>query len=1091
MSHSDSTFFTNEPGELLIDRFKKLISGFQYFDILVGYFRISGFYMLYDELEKVDKIRILVGIDADKKSIMLVSRGIERKESPFASEKAAQQLLNEAIDEMAESEDTLYTETGARKFIEFLRTPCKDEESDKILGNNGKKMEIRVYPENSLHAKVYIGKFPEDAYDYGRVITGSSNFSYSGLKGRLEFNVELKQKADYDFAKERFDELWGKSTDISEVFSDTIIDKTWLDDSITPYELYLKMLYEYFKEELSNTGSDDDNSYLPEGFKELEFQKQAVSSAYKVLNAYGGVFLADVVGLGKTYMAALLAQRFSGRHLVICPPTLKSYWEDTFREFGIKRFDVESMGKLDSILHNINSRGRDYVCVFVDEAHRFRNEFTQGFELLHRICANRKVVLVSATPLNNRLDDIFNLLKLFQKPHSSTIPGVSDLDSFFGNIRKRLSNIEKSNPEYIVETQRAAQETRDKILRYVMVRRTRSEITRYYAADIAKQGVKFPEVASPDRIIYRQDKKMAEAFGQTINAIKSFRYARYTPLRYMKESETETIEDFNQKQQQQYNIGGFMKMILVKRLESSIYAFRNSVTRFIASYVKFISMFERGKVIIGQKSDIYNLLDEDDETISLIVEAEGGEEYDASKFKPDFKKDLHKDLEALKSIRDIWEDIKNDPKLDTLIYEMKINQDLSNQQIVIFTESKETGEYVQRRLEEEFPKKSIFFSASGGLSGQQTFNPRDARLLIQDNFDPKEMGGDLLFLVTTDVLSEGINLHRAGRVINYDLPWNPTRILQRVGRINRIGSIHDIIRIYNFFPTDEQEQQIGLEKTIKAKLQSFHDALGEDAKYLSDEEIVGTYTLFGETLYNKINNPDSYAGDIGEKSELEYLQIIRDIRKDVPQLYAKIEALPQKARSGRFFSQKSDNSAYKKSLLITFFRQGSLKKFIGYSETGVQEELNFLDAVDFFKCDKETERIFPDLERFYEFLSKNKEWFASYLSDETQFEVPRKINSSARNWLMNYISAITSMISDLEDKAFLASVRGAISKGTLPNKLLQRIKKILEKTENPYAALDVLKKEIPSEYLQETISGTEQHEIQKQEVILSEWLNIE
>ena len=121
MSHSDSTFFTNEPGELLIDRFKKLISGFQYFDILVGYFRISGFYMLYDELEKVDKIRILVGIDADKKSIMLVSRGIERKESPFASEKAAQQLLNEAIDEMAESEDTLYTETGARKFIEFLK----------------------------------------------------------------------------------------------------------------------------------------------------------------------------------------------------------------------------------------------------------------------------------------------------------------------------------------------------------------------------------------------------------------------------------------------------------------------------------------------------------------------------------------------------------------------------------------------------------------------------------------------------------------------------------------------------------------------------------------------------------------------------------------------------------------------------------------------------------------------------------------------------------------------------------------------------------------------------------------------------------
>jgi len=1080
MAHSDSMFFTNEPGKELHERFKKLIKGFQFFDILVGYFRASGFYMLCDELQSVDKIRVLVGIDTDgvTKAAALASRGCEQRILPFSNEKASQNLMKESIEEMAQSDDTLSIESGVRKFIDFLCCPCLNEKADKEAGNNGRKMEIRVYPNAKLHAKVYIGKFPEDYPDYGRVITGSSNFSYNGLRGQHEFNVELKERSDYEFAHEQFERLWEESTDVTEDYVSTLMDKTWLDDSITPYELYLKMLYEYFKEELSDV-DDDRDSYLPEDFMELGFQKQAVASAIKILSAYGGVFLADVVGLGKTFMAALLAQRVPGRHLVICPPTLKAYWEDTFREFRIGRFDVESIGKLDDVIRNIGM-GRDYACVFVDEAHRFRNEYTQGFESLHQICAGRRVVLVSATPLNNSLDDIFNLLKLFQKPRNSTIPGVPDLEAFFGNIRKRLTVLEKGTPEYAAELQSVSRDTRDKILRYVMVRRTRSEITRFYSDDITKQGLKFPIVAPPHRIIYHQDEVISTAFNDTIAAIKEFKYARFAPLRYVKPSEGKVIEGLNQKLQHQSNVGGFMKMILVKRLESSIYAFRLSIARFIISYEKFIAMFERGKVLIGQKSDIYSLLEEDDETISAAVEAEGGEEYNANIFRSEFSTALRNDLAVLRMIQSVWEGIEQDPKLDAFITELKNNPNLINGQAIIFTESKETGKYIQRKMDETFPGKSLFYCATESFSGRQSYNKQQAKYYIHDNFDPKGQDHNLRFLVTTDVLSEGINLHQAGNVINYDLPWNPTRVLQRVGRVNRIGSAHSAVHIYNFFPTDEQEKQIGLESTVKRKIQAFHDALGEDAKYLTDEEVIDTYTLFGNALYNKLNEAGTYSGESEESSELEYLQIIQEIKRDNPELFTRIASIPAKARSGRCLGDST--------LLITFFRQGLLKKFIACNE-GNQKELPFLDAVRYFECDKNEKRVFPELEPFYDRLSQNKEYFYSLLSDTVSQSVRKNKGGASTRWLIGYVSAIMPRVGEnADDKDFLSALRNAVSSGLLPARRLNNLKKKLEKTLNPHIAIDILRNEVPGEYLEYGHERTVAHITDKREIILSEWV---
>ena len=311
--NTDLTFFTNEKDSTLLNRFKIILeNNTKFFDILVGYFRTSGFFHLHKSLEKVEKIRILVGINTDKQTRDLLEKSKEEQLAIKFSHKEAKDTFSaEVTREMEESEDNVDVELGVQKFIEFIKSG---------------KLEIRAYPSQDIHAKVYIiRKDTDKSEDYGRVITGSSNFSYSGFHDNLEFNVELKDSRDVKYALEKFEALWKDSVDISEKYIETINEKTWLNDTITPYELYIKFLYEYFKDKI-NEDMDSiykDKRFLPEGFMNLEYQDEAVKDALTKLGDYGGVFLADVVGLGKTYISALLAQQLDGYTLIICPPVLK------------------------------------------------------------------------------------------------------------------------------------------------------------------------------------------------------------------------------------------------------------------------------------------------------------------------------------------------------------------------------------------------------------------------------------------------------------------------------------------------------------------------------------------------------------------------------------------------------------------------------------------------------------------------------------------------------------------------------------------------------------------------------------------------
>lgn len=990
---TDLTFFTNEKGSTLLDRFKTSLKDTQLFDVLVGYFRSSGFYQLYESIENVDKTRILVGLNVDQEAYKLINQYQNQTISDFQSHaNAKKKFRNDLVKEIEDSsEDDRRLEIGVKKFIQFLQADCPNKERDIKKNGNGKKLEIRAYPSKNIHAKVYIGRYDEEDRDYGFVVTGSSNFSQSGLVANREFNVQLKDSRDVKYALNKFEDLWDKSVDISKEFVDTIQTKTWLNDSIKPYELYLKLIYEYLQEDINLERNF--NAFLPDGFMKLEYQQQAVRQALKKLKVHNGVFLADVVGLGKTFITAQLLQQIRGNILVICPPVLKEYWEESLMDFRVPA-KVESLGKLD---HIIRKGFEKYDYVVVDEAHRFRNEATQSYADLLDICRGKKVILVTATPLNNRISDIFAQLKLFQAPKNSTIPGTPNLEKFFGRLKRKIKKYKdenRVNDDKIYQKmpddngrdvlKEVSDEIKEKVLRYVMVRRTRHDVETYFKADMAKQGLSFPELQDPEKIPYKYQGKVEGVFSETISHLAEFRYARYTPLLYYKGRKD--LTEFEK--QQQRNVGGFMKGILVKRLESSFYAFKKSVQRFISSYERFIEMYNNGTVYISKKVDVYELLDNDDiDKLERAVEDERAQKYESKDFSKNYLSDLEHDLNVLKSIWALWKNMEEDPKLAKFKSELTDNKILKNNKLVIFTESKETGDYIFENLIQEYPEQVFFYSGEGGRhSDLETKSTHTvSRELINANFDPnaRESKDNIQILISTDILSEGINLHKSNVIINYDLPWNPTRVLQRVGRANRLGTEHDKVYIFNFFPTTQSDEHLGLERNITNKIKLFHNILGEDAKYLSDGEEYGSQELFDTLNSKSLYTDEDEEGD----SELKYLEMMRDIRDNNPDLFDRIKNLPKKARSG--FKDETLNEEE----LITFFRLGRLKKFY-HNRKGKAEEITFFDAVDLLECEKDTSRANISSKKYFDMLGINK---AKFEMDTTQNSEEKKSRGGRSN----------------------------------------------------------------------------------------------
>ena len=428
--------------------------------------------------------------------------------------------------------------------------------------------------------------------------------------------------------------------------------------------------------------------------------------------------------------------------------------------------------------------------------------------------------------------------------------------------------------------------------------------------------------------------------------------------------------------------------------------------------------------------------------------------------------------------------VTTDPKLEQFVSELSKNPILKDKKLITFTESKETGDYLYHKLNKEFPGLVMFFSSAGGLHNGVERSIPVARDIVKENFDPKgkQQQDEIRILITTDVLAEGINLHRSNIVINYDLPWNPTRILQRVGRVNRVGTEHKKVHVFNFFPTAQSDAHLGLEANIKAKLQAFHDTLGEDAKYLSDEEQITTHELFGDSLYKKLNDKKNLEGeDEGDRSELEYLQKIRDIRDKDPSMFEKIKRLPKKCRSCQGMER------LKQDTVVSFFRKGKLKKFCLADNSAVQE-VTFFEAVELFACQPDTVKLTLPKE-FYPLLERNKREFDLLTSGEI-YEKSGHGSKSNESYIIkrlkgNEIKHFKGYTDNDED--FIRAVLKAFEDGIIPKNTSKRIKSELEKEINSLKVLAILKNNIPITLLTRC-QPAQSFDHFTREVILSEYL---
>ena len=1050
MVQNDLKFFTNEPERDLYSRFATILkSNTQFFDVLVGYFRTSGFFKLYPSLKDVEKIRILVGLNVDRFTVKIIDRMKQDVQYTTFTRKEGMEILEETIEnEFENSTTTSEVEKGVRVFIDWLKSG---------------KLEMRLYTESPIHAKVYImRKDPEKVPDmFGSVITGSSNFSEAGLLNNMEFNVELKDAPDVQFALDKFEELWAKGEDIKETYVETVQNRTWMKDDITPYQLYLKTLYEFFKEEI-NADKENFQTLLPEGYMRLQYQMDAVTQAKQKIDAYGGVFISDVVGLGKTYICAMLANTFNRNtyKLFICPPVLVDYWRSVLQEFDVARYDVESLGKLDKLIQ----KGTDkYSYVFIDEAHRFRNSDTESFSMLHQICRGKKVVLISATPINNYTSDIENQLYLFQAKQSGTINGIRNIEGFFRGLNGKVNRFKKGTPEYIEQLRANSEEIRDKLLREVMIRRTRSEIEEYYADDLKAQGLTFPKAGSPEKIIYEFDDDTNEAFTETIAVIKDFKYSRYTPLLYLKDK-----KKYSQMIAGQRNMGGFMKGILIKRLESSFHAFRMTLARFIDSYEKFITMAETGEVYISKKVDVYDLLDDGNiEKLMYLIEQQDVMKFKTNEFEARFMKELRQDLAQLQYLQDLWNMIETDPKLDEFKKNLTKNRIMQGKKVIVFTESKETAEYLCENLKDIYGESVIFFS---GQSSQAL------KVEIEDSFNPKNESKDndkYNLLITTDVLAEGINLHRANVLVNYDLPWNPTRIMQRVGRINRVGTAFDRIYVFNFFPTAQSEKQLPLEERILEKIQAFHDTLGEDFKYLSDEEDVSPKKLFSNLSKDMDSDEES------TNPELGYLAIIRQIRDNDPTLFSQIKRLPKKAKAGKICEQAEENST------IGFIRKGALKTF--FQTNGATKQLSFMEAIKYIEATPEDKKVSVGSD-FYDQFDKNSDAFDDMLVEEEAVSTEKVMVAGNDAKIIRMLKAMKNeprLTDDQEEKLDILIKRW--EDGEIPARISKDVVKKSKVVGDILELYYEIMKLVPESYFEERKGQTMKVEGEKQ-VILSCYL---
>lgn len=836
-------------------------------DISVAFFYFNGLELLTNELLD-KKIRLMVGMEIQPDLIPFIVK--ESKDKPVdISKYQVRPSLSSSLAKKNNFEEVLIgLINDSDIFDESSIADVLDLFLKKI--ENG-TFEIRKN-DSFDHSKFYIAHDKElnsERKQTGTVIMGSANFTYKGLVGQGETNEKFTSIEKYEEYKAKFEEEWKNAVIIVDEYSNksfvkTIKDKTWPYNLVTPYQMYIKVLDEVFgKDEETRIHTPAQltfNQYI-----DLEYQLDAIRMGIDRINKYDGVIIADVVGLGKSIIASAIARNFDDYlTVIVAPPHIIGQWEDYQKEFGLRAAKVYSSGKIKELHEHFTKLDRK-IMLIIDEAHRFRNEDTDDYKLLHQVTRSHpdnKVMLLTATPFNNEPKDIFSLIKLFQIPGRSTIRSVDNLSFRFRNLIDKYTwlrrEIRKNNiddVDYQNELSEIAYEQR-RLIENVVIRRSRLDLKNIdrYKEDLQAQNIDFPEVIGPKLIEYDLE-QLNDLYIETLNLlVEKYTAARYQPTHYGIDSEKfkEMLgEEIDERGLRigQLNLANHMKRLLVMRFESSKMAFKNTLEKMIDTNKTIETWWHsQGGVPIMKKGVIPNpddYLEEDGENISNEFE-EDIEKLKETKGLFILPKDLFIDFEAFEN------DLMSDTKLLTEIY----NKWFENDELLdIDSKLDKLEQKIQELLEENPKRKIVVFSTYADtvnylydslkekmrVAKYTSKDPNYMRQEIRKNFDAalpaKVQLDDYDVVFTTDALSEGINLHRAGIVINYDIPYNPTRVIQRVGRINRINrKVFDEIFLFNFFPTMIGEAETRIKQISTLKITLINKIIGSDTRHLTPDE---------------------------------------------------------------------------------------------------------------------------------------------------------------------------------------------------------------------------------------------------------------
>lgn len=839
--------------DVLLNRF--IFQGSDLISIAVGYFYFSGFQKIAEKLyqnnfinapDSDGKIRFIISPKTDRITADLLKKGNQKEEM----ERAAVQEFEEDL--------TLSQSEWADYLIELLQK---------------KKLEVKIYTKSFFHAKAYLGAVPMNGGIKSYVsIVGSSNFSLSGLTENSELNLGSREDRIYKELIKWFDDLWDNHTEefnhrLLEVIESSGIRFRKKEDSfrkfLSPYSMFLFLLKHYlgsFSEE--NTGIFDELA---------EFQRIGSENLLNKMERFGGAIVSDSVGLGKTFTAGEVIRRYrqeKKKVIVLCPPTLCGQWKETleknFKVFESKEMVIFSHGKfatLDPAEINKEFNNIQFDLIVIDEAHRLRNRETvlyKNINELHPVSRAKRadVLLLTATPFNNSVMDLKNLIELAVLPVTLTNAGFtpnafSEFLKITAELRKGVSVSELKERQDFQKNLSKVQE----ILNAVMLLRMRSTIREKYGkVTIAGKPLQFDDPVV-EKIQYKYEKEHHNLFA----ALPDFLQKLYLPHILISNPNFESGKA----------LSGLYILLLFKRIESSIYAFYVSLQNILLkekSLEKALSECSDWNEITLKYSEYIRGKDSED-----VLDFEGTEDSDSPEEMKGFDRNellvwIRSDIESINDFIErylfpLFSDRENpitmeDPKLIRWIDKLKGRY----KKCLTFTEFKATADYLDYHLKRSVRNNEIslrFAAVTGGdpkISEKlDRFAPKGRRVsedkLKQEGFE------ELDLLISTDVLSEGVNLQDADLLINFDLPWNPMRIVQRIGRVNRIGSENKVY-VLNFVPDEVLEEFIKLLEILKTKIDQITVLLGKEMAILSSaEEDINPQTI-GEEL-QKVRSAES------------------------------------------------------------------------------------------------------------------------------------------------------------------------------------------------------------------------------------------